>query len=552
MCSLRWHYRSLHQSLIAFSNRLFYDGKLRVFPSPHADRTELGLVMRHVPHGVYLRGAGQYNLEEARAVATAVIEHARRTPEISLGVGAFSTAQQRAIEDELERLRRRLADEALEAFFQPGAEPFFVKNLETIQGDERDVIFLSVGYGKDETGNLTMNFGPLNREGGWRRLNVLVTRARRRCEVFSSIRADDIDLGRTDARGVAALKEYLRVAEQGTVDALSPSDAVEGPPRLEFTLARALESRGYTVHVHVGAAGFHVDVAVVDPDRAGRYLLGIECDGETYVSAATARDRDRLRVEVLVSLGWTIARLWAADWFRRPAPMLEELVATIEELRRAPRRDTAPRVEALALPELPPEEDDEPEQVTLSGAASDGVLPYVAAADRRLGNLDQLIAKADPQLVPLVAEIVETEAPVHEEHVVKLVCSWFDTKAASRARARIRQAIAAGARGGHFEVRDRFLWRRGETVAPVRFRGGDCPVTRPEHIAVEELAQGALLVVQREFGLPRPAMVQATLRLLGYRRGGPKLVQAVEQAIDWLILNGRLHQAADGALAARV
>jgi hypothetical protein len=332
VCSLAWHYRSRHQSLIAFSNARFYDGRLKVFPSPHADTRELGLALRHVPDGVYGRGEGQTNPVEARAVARAVLAHAGATPEVSLGVGAFSLAQQRAIEDELERARREVADERLERFFDPARpEPFFVKNLETIQGDEREVVFLSVGYGRDRAGRLTMNFGPLNREGGWRRLNVLVTRARRRCEVFTSVRHEDLVVGADGAPGLAALKEYLRVAEHGALDGEAAGGA---GGRLEDAIARALVARGWAVHVRVGAAGSSVDVAVVDPDRPGRYLLGIECDGETYSGTPTARDRDRLRAEVLAGLGWNVTRVWAADWLKRPQAVLDGLLERLEELRR--------------------------------------------------------------------------------------------------------------------------------------------------------------------------------------------------------------------------
>ena len=220
---LRWHYRSRHESLIAVSNREFYDGRLIVFPSPDAARRERGLVLRHLPGAVYDRGGTRTNPAEAEAVAQAVLAHARaqlarpHEARLTLGVAAFSMAQRQAIQDELERLRRD--DPASEPFFAPGGpEPFFVKNLETVQGDERDVIFISVGYGRTADATLAMNFGPLNGDGGERRLNVLITRARLRCEVFSSLTADDIDLDRTRARGVRALKSFLAYAQERPLD----------------------------------------------------------------------------------------------------------------------------------------------------------------------------------------------------------------------------------------------------------------------------------------------------------------------------------------------
>jgi very-short-patch-repair endonuclease len=206
------------------------------------------------------------------------------------------------------------------------------------------VVFLSVGYGKDAHGKLAMSFGPLNQEGGWRRLNVLVTRARERCVLFSSIRASDLDLSKTQARGVAALKGYLHLAEHGSLPAASAPKADHDSP-LEAAIAVALREHGHEVHAQVGAAGFAIDLAVVDPEQKGRYVVGVECDGATYHSSPTARDRDRLREDVLRRLGWTIVRVWSTDWYRRPERTLERLLARIEAARSSP---------VAAPPEPPP------------------------------------------------------------------------------------------------------------------------------------------------------------------------------------------------------
>src|SRR5262249_24220430 len=219
---LRWHYRSQHESLIAVSNHEFYDDKLFIVPSAHVEDPERGLRFRYLPNGVFDRAASATNRIEAPAGAAAVMEHARARPDLTLGVGTFSAQQRDAILDELEHLRRGTPGTE-EFFIGDSAEPFFVKNLETIQGDERDVIFISVGYGKDKSGFFSMNFGPLNNEGGERRLNVLITRARGRCEVFSSIHANEIDLERARGRGPAALKSFLQYAETRILDVALPS-----------------------------------------------------------------------------------------------------------------------------------------------------------------------------------------------------------------------------------------------------------------------------------------------------------------------------------------
>ena len=331
---LRWHYRSRHESLIAFSNQEFYDGELVIFPSPDAGRQATGLRFHHLPDAVYDRGRSAANQREAEAVAKAVMEHAVTAPGLSLGVAAFSQPQARAIEDRLEVLR--LQDDSAEEFFATHPkEPFFVKNLENVQGDERDVIFISVGYGRDPTGQVSMNFGPLNNQGGERRLNVLITRAKHQCHVFANLRADDIDLSRTRSVGVRALKKFLAYAETGVmpVDVPYQSDfSVDSPFQRE--VARRLESLGYQVHQEVASGGKFVDIGIVDPQRPGRYIIGIECDGASYHSSHSARDRDRLREEVLEGLGWRLHHVWSTDWFTNPE---RELGRTIEAIEKASR-----------------------------------------------------------------------------------------------------------------------------------------------------------------------------------------------------------------------
>lgn len=327
---LRWHYRSRHESLIRVSNHEFYHDDLLVAPAPIDDPTK-GLRFHHIASGVFDRGGSATNRIEAEAVAIAVIEHARSFPQQSLGVGTFSIPQRDAILDALELLRRK--NPHLEDFFAPGnREPFFVKNLENVQGDERDVIFISVGYGKDISGYFAMGFGPVSNPGGERRLNVLMTRARDCCRVFSSITADDIDLNRAKSRGAEVLKVFLSYAADRRLGVPKPNNR-DHDSEFERQVARAVRTLGFEVHAQVGSAGFFVDLAVVDPEMPGRYLLGIECDGATYHRARWARDRDRLRQDVLEDQGWTIHRIWSTDWFQRPAEQLRGIASKIERAR---------------------------------------------------------------------------------------------------------------------------------------------------------------------------------------------------------------------------
>jgi very-short-patch-repair endonuclease len=336
---LKWHYRSRREGLIAFSNHHFYDGRLVTFPSA-AEATGPAVMFRKVANGLFKDGV---NAVEARHVAEMVVEHARKMPKRSLGVIAFSLRQQDRILDELEILRRE--NPGSEEFFAEDLdEAFFVKNLENVQGDERDVILLSIGYGPDEAGKVPMRFGPLNRAGGERRLNVAITRARQAMFVVSSLTAGDIDLTRSGSEGAKLLKSFLDYAERGP-EALPNLAAGNQPAESPFEQAVAdeLARRGLTVQRRVGLGGYTVDIAVVDPQRGGAYLLGVECDGASYRSAQTARDRDRLRRVVLEGLGWNLVRVWSTDWVRDRDKQIRRILAAVDAARHPQRK--APSVE---------------------------------------------------------------------------------------------------------------------------------------------------------------------------------------------------------------
>ncbi len=325
---LLWHYRSRHESLIAFSNRHFYENKLLTFPSPSERQSS---VKWHPVGGFYDRGKTKQNRAEAEAV---VAEIARRLKDPvlgkrSIGVVTFNSIQQTLIEDMLDEAFRR--DPELETAAARLYEPIFVKNLENVQGDERDVILFSIGYGPDAAGKVVLNFGPLNRDGGWRRLNVAVSRARHEMHVFSTLRADHLDVSRTRAEGVGALRSFLEYAEKGTsalgVGVEEVSSRIEG---IERAIAEALEAEGYKVDLHVGTSGYRMDLAIVDPDQPDTYLLAVLCDGSGYKTGKTARDREVLRGQVLRQLGWSIHRVWAMDWLDNPEKEIQRIVASVK------------------------------------------------------------------------------------------------------------------------------------------------------------------------------------------------------------------------------
>ncbi|KQP49025.1 DUF3320 domain-containing protein [Methylobacterium sp. Leaf108] len=343
--TLDWHYRSRHESLIAFSNARYYGGRLVTFPSPVTDDRAVRLT--HVPDGVYERGAGRVNRPEARAVVAEVVRRLRE-PDFagqrrSLGIVTFNGEQQRLIENLLDERRR--ADPELEPYFDRDRwhEPVFVKNLENVQGDERDAILFSVAVGPDQAGRPVSTVSSLNKDGGHRRLNVAITRARRELVVFASLRPEQIDLGRTRARGVRDFKHFLEFADRGVralAEAFAPTGGdVESP--FEAAVMAALQARGWTVHTQIGVSGFRIDLGIVHPDAPGRYLAGVECDGATYHGSATARDRDRLREHVLTDLGWRIRRVWSTEWWTDAAGALSKLDRRLREDLEADRAQAA-------------------------------------------------------------------------------------------------------------------------------------------------------------------------------------------------------------------
>ncbi|MBG8554454.1 DUF3320 domain-containing protein [Hymenobacter guriensis] len=532
---LRWHYRSLHQSLIAASNHLFYEDKLVIFPSP-GGQGQLGLVYHHLPETYYERGTTRTNPREAQAVAAAVLHHARTTPRLTLGVVAFSTVQRQAIQDALEVLRRQHPE--TEAFFAAHRhEPFFIKNLENVQGDERDVILISIGYGRTREGYLSMSFGPLNGEGGERRLNVLITRARQRCEVFTNLTADDLDLSRTRARGVAALKTFLNFAQHGRLNQNEETGREMESP-FEEAVHRALTARGYQLRPQIGSQGFFIDLAVVDPEQPGRYVLGIECDGAMYHSARSARDRDRLRQQVLEAVGWRLHRIWSTDWFRNPARETERAVQAIEEARRLAALDEPDGPNDEPLPEPAALEREEPAEANVNPPV---VLYQVALLPDAIRR-QELHQYSLGQLAGWLSQVVQIESPVHIEEATRRLAN---ASGASQVGARIRKAgreaalLAKNLR--HLRQEGDFLWTPAMQTPPLRDRSQLPAISRKlAFVAPEELALALRTVVAQSFALPREAVFLPAVRLLGFARLSDDMRQQLEPIVADLLARGEL------------
>ncbi|HQT00099.1 MAG: DNA helicase [Hydrogenophilales bacterium 16-64-46] len=538
--NLTWHYRSRNESLIAFSNHRYYGGSLVTFPSPV---TEDRAVSFHPVNGVYEKGGARINKAEARALVADLVGRLKspgfRESKLTIGVVTFNTEQQRLIEDLLDEARR--TDPAIEPWFsEVELEPVFVKNLESVQGDERDIMYFSITYGPDLHGAVSMNFGPMNRTGGERRLNVAITRARHELRVFSSLKAEQFDLARTQALGVRDLKLFLEFAERGTralVEAHSGSrGGFESP--FEAAVAAALARKGWQLHTQIGASAFRIDLAVVHPDAQGVYLCGIECDGATYHRSATARDRDKLREQVLRGLGWDILRVWSTDWWIDAAGTLNKLDAKLRTLletsrvkraeaaeketarlaaeaafaqaradeaaRQQPNKDSSDHA-ANPSPARPRSDDAQPQETAevyarnIPGFSAMSTAVFIEADP--LSVVDGVNADAffdapyNPTLARMIAHVIEIEGPVLDAVLARRIArahGWQRT--GSRIRDRV-EALAAKQFKTTQEDVGTFYWPTGQNPdGPIAFRRPAEDAAR----AVDEICMAELLALAWE------------------------------------------------------
>ena len=597
---LTWHYRSRHEALITFSNHHYYDSRLNTFPCADAEVEHLGVHWRHVPGGFFERGGSRTNRAEAEAVVAEVVARLRdpRRQDHSIGVVTFNQTQQNLVEDLLEVARARHPE--IEPFFGNVEEPVFVKNLENVQGDERDVILFSVAYGPDQAGKVSMNFGPLNRDGGERRLNVAITRAREQLVVFSTLQPDMIDLARTSAKGVAHFKRFLDFARRGPqalAEVKTAQAAAERESPFEEAVARELEERGWSVRQQVGSSGFRVDLAVLDPERPGSYLLGVECDGANYQASRAARDRDRLRQAVLNGLGWRLHRIWSSDWWFDPAREIQRLEEALRQARAqrpgpgSPASGDAGAASASAPPApLPvvPEAVHEPQATgayqrlgeaanpggasSAGGVASTAGAPGVTAGASSRPAGDPTLpagvsfytrmrtdlchgqpeafyeALATAAVQASVRQVLEKEAPIPVKELARRVGAlWGLQKVTSRLESRLKRCL--GRELAH--VVEDTVWRpdqdptswRGYRLSPPGEEARDL-----ESIPLAELANAAEALLEQCCGLAQADLVRGTAQLFGFSRLGKRLRERLDQAVDVLAAQGRC-QVEDGKVS---
>ncbi|QDU82606.1 ATP-dependent RecD-like DNA helicase [Polystyrenella longa] len=446
---LSWHYRSRHESLITFSNWHYYNNKLITFPSTATEDNAVRLV--HLPESEYDRGKSRTNKIEAERIVSDAVAlmkswiHLPDEKRLTLGVITFNTQQQTLIMDLFDRERRRFPE--IEWFFgDERIEPTVVKNLENVQGDERDVMFFSITFGKNASGRIPLNFGAINRVGGERRLNVAVTRAREELVVYSSFKAEDLDTQRTASVGVKHLKSFLDFAERGDI-ALRTANAgsvgeYESP--FEQKVSEALQSRGWQTAPQIGVSGFRIDLGIIHPDKPGVYLAGVECDGATYHSSHTARDRDKTRQLVLENLGWTILRIWSPDWWYDPAGALDRIDASLKS----------------ALEKSRQEEEQKALDTMLDSAQSAAPMLYYQRA-----SFDDLTIEPDrfydsdysSVLRQMIDLILSTEAPLLEDSLLKQIATAHGFgRMGAKIRERILKLLPDVSIGE--EPQGRFIW----------------------------------------------------------------------------------------------
>lgn len=516
--SLRWHYRSRDEHLIAFSNMKIYNGSLVTFPSAIEKAPDIGVEYIHVTNGVYDRSGKRNNMIEAKRVAELVFEHFKKHPERSLGVVTFSEAQQNAVDAAIRQLR--LSNGSMERFFtEDKEEPFFIKNLENVQGDERDTIIFSIGYAKDSRGIMYMNFGPLSRDGGFRRLNVAITRAKYNVKLVGSIVATDIDLDKTTAEGVKLLRSYIEYAQQG-IAALEKeihyNYGLDFDSPFEEAVYDFLSSKGYEVVTQVGCSGFRIDIAIKHPTQSGKFAIGIECDGAMYHSSRTARERDRLRQTVLEDMGWNIYRIWSTDWIKNQKSEEEKLVEAIEKalsgiVIEEPLESLLTQIDDNSLETMELEESVVSQKMGNEGYGFDTY---------QWANIDDFWQESPKDKI---RKIIESQQPIHFEALCKILAPlWGNRKATNVIRKNVNYYLKLYL-GENVEQKDGFVTLKGFDNLRVRVPETTEDVRPIEYISKDELTLAMKTIAGKSFGITPDGLITETARAFGFKRTGDKI-----------------------------
>ena len=527
---LLWHYRSRHEHLIAFSNAKIYKNRLVTFPSNTDKIPDWGVEYIFVENGTYDgKGNPRGNPIEAERVAKEVFNHIKKYPNRTLGVITFGVIQELAIESVVNRMRKEYP-ECEEFFAEDKHEAFFVKSIENVQGDERDTIIFSIGYAKDPTGKMAMRFGPLSMVGGERRLNVAVTRAKYNIKLIGSIKPTDIDTDRVSQEGPKLLRNYIEFAMNGSEVLVSDTEETE---QLEFdspfesSVFTFLESKGYKVATRVGCSGYKIDLAIKHPKVSGVYVLGIECDGATYHSSRTARERDRLRQDVLEMMGWKFYRIWSTDWIKDTVSEKHRLLTAVEN----------------AIASFRPEMF-EPSSTTKSVKKNEVATEFLAMEDKTAETEVGYVFKEYITYVPsgriqeydmqslaqYVIKTVKIEQPVHFDVVCQRLCGLLGRQ---KVTSIVQNAVTTAMSYTDKQIgnKDDFLYlMKSPDGYEVRLAGS----RQIQYIAIDELAKGMLKVMDSNIGLTKDELLHETSRAFGFNRIGANITERMEKALLFL------------------
>lgn len=529
---LSWHYRSKHESLIAFSNSQYYDNRLFTFPSVDDQVAKVKLVP---VQGVYDKGRTRSNPEESKAIVKEIIRRLSdpMLQKYSIGVVSFSKVQGDRIEDDLtEELDRHpeLKDLAYNC-----NEPIFVKNLENVQGDERDVILFSVGYGADKTGKVSMNFGPLNNAGGERRLNVAVSRARYEMIVYSTLKSSQIDLKRSNAKGVEGLKGFLEFAETGRLPMMDSTFHAPDKNVMIKQICDMLSQHGYMVTSNVGRSNFKVDIAVSTAEHPERYILGILCDGKTYYETKTTRDREIVQPNVMKMLGWSVMRVYSIDWYENRERSITQI---LDELK---AHETGEDHEEPA-PEPEPFKAFNADDITASSMQEEptrnqGQIPYVEA-EVNVPPIDKMAY--DPQAsynAKLIRQILIKEQPITESYLCKRVAKLLGF---GHAGANIQKAVSIATAQCYRDPLSlggvSSLWLDEKSAANFTTYRSPSPRTITE-IPVCEVMNAVREVILEEFSLPKDKIPTIAARKLGFSSAGAKIAETINAILEMMLAN---------------
>jgi hypothetical protein len=523
-------------------NDEFYENKLYTFPSVNDRASKVSLVS---VDGVFQRGKQRHNRAEAEAI---VAELKRRCHDVSLkeqtvGVVTFNINQQNLIDDLLSEACR--TDTELDEWAYNRPESVFIKNLENVQGDERDVILFSIGYGPDENGKVSMNFGPLNREGGWRRLNVAVTRARQEMVVFSTLRPDQIDLNRTSAQGVAALKAFLEYASTQKLpyDENSVQNEASQKDGIAQTICEFLAGNGDETMQAVGHSAYRIDIGVLDPADPQRYKLGILLDGGSYGTAKTTRDREIAQIGVLHGLGWQIMRIWTMDWWDNPGQELDrilERLSTAEEVSPPPAAEPVPVNQAVLAAAIPIKEEASP------------IPAYIPAVlkESSLTAEEFMLPKYSAGIRRKIEAVIRAEAPISRSLLTKRILqSYGITRAGSRIQNHMDKLYEAMGLHGLNQGEQVFFWGKEQepdeyfTYRPTRL---DEDRRDAKDIPVQEAAAAITQIVQEQISLSQEDLIREAAKLLGYARVGTAISDLMNHGIRYALWKNRIAQAPNG------